>query len=85
MASISFARAAAVRFFVPLNSRCSMKCAPPSRPARSTREPLPTQTPSETVGRPASSSVTTRTPLGSRVRPKTCGPAVNPRATGRAT
>ena len=53
---------------VPLNSKCSRKCAAPCWPGPSCREPAAIQTPKVAERVPGISSVRTRTPEGSSVR-----------------
>ena len=54
--------------WVPLKSRCSRKCETPASAGVSSREPMPTQTPNETLRIAGIASVSTRRPLGSTVR-----------------
>src|ERR1700691_3136445 len=74
----------AVRVGVDLNSRCSKKCAAPATVAPSSRDPTPTQTPTEAERTPGRYSVTTRNAAaGSAVcRPRRSG-CVPELATGR--
>src|SRR5690348_15914525 len=58
----------AVRPGVALNSRCSRKCAAPGTVAPSSRDPTPTQTPTDAERTAGRYSVTTRRPPGSVVR-----------------
>src|ERR1700757_3866712 len=58
----------ALRVGVDLNSRCSKKCAAPATLAPSSREPTPTQTPTDAERTAGRYSVTTRRPPGSVVR-----------------
>ncbi len=63
----------AVRVGVDLNSRCSRKCAAPATVAPSSRDPTPTQTPTEAERTAGRYSVTTRSPPGSVVRRNAAG------------
>src|SRR3989454_7489596 len=56
--------ASAVRVWVPLNTRCSMRWDMPARPSGSCREPVSTHTPTATDRTCSIRSVTTRMPLG---------------------
>src|SRR5882757_6126429 len=58
----------AVRVGVDLNSRCSRKCAAPATLEPSSRDPTPTQTPTDAECTDGMYSVTTRRPPGSVVR-----------------
>src|SRR5262249_18308592 len=58
----------AVRVGVDLNSRCSRKCAAPATVAPSSRDPTPTQTPTDAERTAGRYSVTTRNPPGKVVR-----------------
>jgi hypothetical protein len=53
-------------FLVPLNTMCSMKWEMPATSGVSSREPVPIQTPTETLRTCGICSVTTRTPFGQR-------------------
>src|SRR5437764_6651034 len=64
-ASTDSAMARAVRVGVPLNSRCSRKWEAPTSPARSSREPVPTQNPVVTERTSGMASVTRRSPQAS--------------------
>lgn len=67
-ASIEEEISIAPRLWVPLNSRCSRKCAAPAVDPVSSREPTATQMPKETLRIAGMASVSTRSPLGSTVR-----------------
>src|SRR5216117_3651289 len=56
--------ASAVRVWVPLKTRCSMRWDMPARPSGSCREPVSTHTPTATDRTCSIRSVTTRMPLG---------------------
>src|SRR5437016_13061423 len=56
--------ASAVRVWVPLKTRCSMRWDMPTRPSGSCREPVSTHTPPATDRTCSIRSVTTRMPLG---------------------
>src|ERR1700750_2315232 len=58
----------ALRVGVDLNSRCSRKCAAPATLGPSSREPTPTQTPTDAERTDGMNSVTTRRPPGRVVR-----------------
>src|ERR1700749_3045158 len=58
----------AVRVGVDLNSKCSRKCAAPATVAPSSRDPTPTQTPTDAECTAGRYSVTTRNPPGRVVR-----------------
>ena len=66
-ASTSSAISRAVRSGVPLNSRCSRKCEMPDCSGVSSREPVPTQTPTHSDATSGIDSVTSRMPLSSVV------------------
>src|SRR5215510_9275030 len=63
MESTERAISSADRLVVPLKSMCSMKCVIPFCSGDSRREPVPTQTPTETERTCGMTSVITRTPL----------------------
>src|SRR5205809_3622515 len=62
--SIVRAMASAVRVWVPLKTRCSMRWDMPARPSGSCRQPVSTHTPTATDRTCSIRSVTTRMPLG---------------------
>src|SRR5882672_10138280 len=63
MESTERAISSAERLVVPLKSMCSMKCVIPFCSGDSRREPVPTQTPTETERTCGMTSLITRTPL----------------------
>ncbi len=65
-ASISSAISRAVRSGVPLNNRCSRKCEIPDCSGVSSREPVPTQTPTHSEATSGIDSVTSLMPLVER-------------------
>src|SRR5258706_1467396 len=71
----------ALRSSVPLNSRCSRKWLAPARASGSSRDPVPAQNPTATERSSGMASVTTRSPLGRRVR--RTGPPSDPLAVTR--
>src|SRR6266571_4424496 len=63
MESTERAISSADRLLVPLNSMCSIKCVIPFSSGDSRREPVPTQTPTDTERTWGITSVMTRTPF----------------------
>ena len=67
MRSIASEISKAVRFWVPLNIMCSIKCEMPFSFSLSKQEPVPTSTPMLTESSPSICLTTSRSPLGNRL------------------